>query len=397
MCRKPLCAFVLFVATLGAVDTAKAETVTINPLWDNSLIEFAFGELANALGDYMFAGSAFQTRQQKIKRAIMRFDVASVIPAGATINNVTLELHVSKTRDDAPREFFIHAVTQDWGNGTSNAAGSEGGGDTSTLNDVTWRHTFYRDLVWNNFGGDFVATASASTMVGLVNSRPQWSSSQMVADVQGWVDDPSTSFGWILKGVEDPGDFWATRRFGSTDNNNADQRPKLTIDFTAPSELMCRLGTVDKGNSVAPAAVLTVNGTAGDGARVVPIAINSPITVDMADAPMSAGGNFALYIWIGEPDGTTVTPLPKNLGSMCMPLALTGGSPLPFKTWNNIGRNSKLGEPDFPSSPAPSNVLNAPPGSPNPATAIMQGLILDNGSAADGPASITNAVILKIE
>lgn len=396
MCRKALFVAVLLVAACAG--SAVADTVTLNPSADNTLYEFGFGELSNSAGDYLFAGSAFQTNPTaKLKRTIMRFDIASAIPTGSTINAVTLQMAVNKTRDTSPKEFFLHRVTQDWGNGTSHAPLNEGGGGTSTTNDATWRHTFYRDLLWTNIGGDFDATVSASTMVGQVGARPQWSSAQMVADVQGWVDDSTTSFGWILKGVEDPGDFWTTRRFASTDNSNANDRPKLTIDFTAPTEALCRLGGVDLGNSAVPVPVLSVNGSVGNGSREVAIAVNSPISVDMADAPMSAGGNFVLYIWIGEPDSTTVTALPKNLGSMCMPLMLTGGSPQPFKTWNNIGRTNKLGVPDFPSSPAPSNVLNVPPGTPNAATATMQGIILDNGSAADGPASITNAIILKIE
>ena len=53
----------------------------------------------------------------------------------------------------------------------------------------------------------------------------------MLADVQGWLDDPSTNFGWLLLGNESG--TRTTKRFDSKDNPTEANRPALTIEFTS--------------------------------------------------------------------------------------------------------------------------------------------------------------------
>ena len=50
-------------------------------------------------------------------------------------------------------------------------------------------------------GGDFSATVSASQSVGAIGQYT-WSSAQMVADVQSWLDNPASNFGWLVLGDE---------------------------------------------------------------------------------------------------------------------------------------------------------------------------------------------------
>ena len=38
-------------------------------------------------------------------------------------------------------------------------------------------------------------------MVGAIGQYT-WSSAQMVADVQGWLDNPASNFGWLMLGDE---------------------------------------------------------------------------------------------------------------------------------------------------------------------------------------------------
>jgi hypothetical protein len=53
----------------------------------------------------------------------------------------------------------------------------------------------------------------------------------MVSDVQGWLNDPTTNFGWALLGDESgPG---TARRFYSRESGSTG--PSLQIDFTPPS------------------------------------------------------------------------------------------------------------------------------------------------------------------
>ena len=55
----------------------------------------------------------------------------------------------------------------------------------------------------------------------------------MVADVQAWLDDPLTDFGWLLRGNE--GASQTARRFDSRQNSVEANRPVLTIVYTPPS------------------------------------------------------------------------------------------------------------------------------------------------------------------
>jgi hypothetical protein len=51
----------------------------------------------------------------------------------------------------------------------------------------------------------------------------------MVTDVQSWVDNPGTNFGWLLKGAESTS---CSARIFNSSESSASKRPKLTITFT---------------------------------------------------------------------------------------------------------------------------------------------------------------------
>jgi hypothetical protein len=165
------------------------------------------------------------------------------------------------------------------------------------------------------------------------------------------------------------------------------------------TDRICCAGTVNAGPGARAADVLVVNGEAGDClGRNVRAAIDAPIQISMDVPPAGPDpAPFVLYAWPGVPDATTVTPHPHHLGSMCFPTPLSGGAPLPLEVWNNIGKYPKLGGPGRPSVPAPSIVEHVVNGAGFAVAATLQGFILDDGSAADHPASVTNAVILTIE
>jgi hypothetical protein len=54
----------------------------------------------------------------------------------------------------------------------------------------------------------------------------------MVTDVQGWLDEPSSNFGWLLVGNE--GENGTAKRFDSKENPRDERSPSLTIEFTLP-------------------------------------------------------------------------------------------------------------------------------------------------------------------
>lgn len=391
------CIAVLVWIHVAAV-AASAQQVVLVPDRDNTLIEHPQAWFSNGLGNAVYIGNANASNIYPIKRALLRFDIKGTIPPGSTIDSASLRIRVIKRNyfESVDRLATLHVVTSNWGEGTSNSRG--GGGAAPTDGDATWLHTFYPDMLWNTPGGDFVDTESSSLMLGGPGHVTFESNLQMVADVQAWLDGSAGNFGWLMRGDETDTVVHTARKIGSREHHLAGYSPELTVDFTAPAEQACRWGTVDVAAAGTPQNVLTINGSAGDGGRVVNVGLSSAISVDLlASASGPEPGNYVLYAWAGEPNASTLAPMPKNLGTLCFPMLATGGDPQPLKTWNNIGRQNKLGTPDFPSTPAPSNVLNTPVGSDSPLTATLQGILLDDGSAADGPASITNAVVLRIE
>ena len=113
--------------------------VQLAPSKDNTLYESGTGALSNGAGDFLFAG---QTQNFNLtRRAVLSFDlVAAGIPAGATVTSVTLEMDVSRSQQANTENVSLHRLTQDWGEGTSNASANEGGGAPSTTGDATWIH-----------------------------------------------------------------------------------------------------------------------------------------------------------------------------------------------------------------------------------------------------------------
>jgi len=142
-------------------------------------------------------------RTGEIRRGVLAFDIAGSIPPCSTITAVSLSLNMSRTLLETARIVELHKLLADWGEGTSDAPGEEGDGAPATTNDATWRHRFFDTIFWAMQGGDFSAIVSASQSAGPVGFYT-WNSTQMVSDVQSWLDNPGFNFGWLVLGDESP-------------------------------------------------------------------------------------------------------------------------------------------------------------------------------------------------
>lgn len=164
-------------------------------------------------------------------------------------------------------------------------------------------------------------------------------------------------------------------------------------------EWTCRTGRVDLANQTLPANVVKVNGQSGAGVeRVVSLALGESLSITI-DAPPAGPtpADFALYGYLAAPTYESVNLQPYGLGDFCFGTFLSGGLPKPNFIWNNLGFEGQLGEADFPSDPAPTEVLLRNAGIRQPIVFTLQGFIRDLGSTADGPVSITNAVEVRVE
>lgn len=236
------CYFVilLFVILLSSQNAAAQLKVDIDAKKDNTLYEDASGAFSNGVGEYFFVG---KTKQDQIRRGLIAFDLAGKIPAGTVIDSVKLRLVMTKTIAGA-QPMQLHRILGDWGEGLSDAGGSEGTGAPTATGDATWVHKFFNTGRWTTTGGDFTATASASQIVAGDGTYFWGSTPQMVADVQFWLNNPASNFGWLMRGNETA--FPTAKRFATRENLTPANRPVLTVFY--------RMGTrVENNNQTTPA------------------------------------------------------------------------------------------------------------------------------------------------
>lgn len=200
--------------------------VTLTPTADNSIFSES-PDNSDGVGQYLYAGAA----SVGIRRALIKFDVSS-LPPGAHIDSATLQLHISRDSPGADTSFDIHRATASWGEGTSDsdALNKGGRGAPATPNDATWHDRFFNVTAWGTDGGDFNPNFSASATVG-ASGFVQWTGTQLAADVQAWLNSPSTQLGWLIK-EDDEGVPTSAKRFDSRQNPTASFRPQLTINYS---------------------------------------------------------------------------------------------------------------------------------------------------------------------
>ncbi len=215
----------------GFVTLAQGEMVGITPILDNTI--YSESSNSNALGN-LFSGRNNQAAPG-IRRAILQFDIAGNVPAGATINSVSLGLYLLKASANSTIESFeLYPLLSAWGEGTSSS--TAGSGAPATQGDATWTHRFFSNDLWISPGGDFGPISGTGTIGTTLNTPYTFASqSGMVAEVQNWLDSPTSNFGWILRAANESV-LSNTREFASREVATISQRPTLFIDYTPVPE-----------------------------------------------------------------------------------------------------------------------------------------------------------------
>ncbi len=234
-------ALVITWSLLSTGRSAAASVVAIPASADNTLFVSPSGHLSNGVGDYLFAGTSFA---EETRRALIKFDIAAAVPAGATITGASLQLHMSRTPAGS-EPVALHRVLADWGEGASDAPGEEGAGGNAMPGDATWLHTFYSDQFWSQPGGDFDPVASASVDVIGIGYYTWASTPLLVVDLQHWLDNPGSNYGWMLLGNE--GGYPTAKRFDSRENPDLNVRPVLTISYVPEPTTLSVLGLLLPG------------------------------------------------------------------------------------------------------------------------------------------------------
>ncbi|HEV8606548.1 MAG TPA: DNRLRE domain-containing protein [Tepidisphaeraceae bacterium] len=223
------------ISTLACAAACRADTVTLTPDRDNTLFQSSAGNLSDGAGIAFYAGRSNQAAGLEIRRGLMHFNLAS-IPAGATITSASLRLVSENIGQNGNRTMILHRTLQDWGQGTSNSSGS---GATATTNDATWLYRFFvpanptTSPAWTTLGGSFEKTDSATAICPNLGGAFTFNSSiTMISDLQGWLANPSTNFGWEILG--DEGTQGTAKKIYSRENSLASNRPALTITYVVP-------------------------------------------------------------------------------------------------------------------------------------------------------------------
>ena len=169
----PAVRIALVFSALLLAGPVHADTVLLQPSRDNTLFEpIAKDNLedrSNGAGVTMFAGKVRDalnaSGQVAVRRAVLAFNIAgSGIPAGSTIDSVTLNLRCTKAKLNSSFNVRLHELLSDWGEGTSNTGNSQQGrGEPPATGDATWRHTFYDTQFWTTPGGGVTSRHSTSS------------------------------------------------------------------------------------------------------------------------------------------------------------------------------------------------------------------------------------------
>lgn len=240
----------ILLCALAPVSSALADvTVTVASTKDAMI----FGTSANAdtnnasgKGPALFAGADASSNR---KRSVITFDIAAAaIPVGSTIVSATVTMYLGQIAGSGggggggsypSRILRLHRLQQTWSEGasgspTSATIGGTGQGYTRVSGDTSWTYAVYSGTSWTA-GGNFVATASASTNITtfVVGQPYTWSSAGLASDVSAWVSG-SSNYGWELKSDLETSPtsflgFWS--RDGAAANSNPGIAPTLTIVY----------------------------------------------------------------------------------------------------------------------------------------------------------------------
>jgi hypothetical protein len=206
---------------------AQTGTTIVPASADTTLYEDPNGAFANGLGESLFVG---RIALGLVRRTLLHFDVAALVPNDARIVSAELHLTVARAIVATPVVVTVHRVLQPWPEGTANATfGREGQGTLAGPGDCTWLHRDRPGLLWNTPGGDFAApalTACPTPDLGLA----VWPSTPAVVDeVQRWLATPTANFGWLLRTDERVPQ--EARRFDSRQTPIAGAAPVLHVTW----------------------------------------------------------------------------------------------------------------------------------------------------------------------
>jgi hypothetical protein len=249
-------------ASLTVIDPTLPATLALTPAGDTSI--FSSGSNPQGISSIL-AG----TRNNGVRdRGLLRFEIDS-LPPGAVIHSARLQLTVTRVpRSPVNSDFSLHRLLRFWGP------------------DASWNFRT-SGMSWSVPGAasptDYSAVRSATRFIMGGGTYEFGPAAQLTADVIDWINNPESSYGWILK-TENEAAFSTARHFGSAESA---QPPRLLIDYStpAPQPHLTNL-SLQNGNFT-----FRFNGTAGWIYRVESRPALSGAWTTITNAPAGAATN----------------------------------------------------------------------------------------------------------
>ncbi|MPZ29100.1 MAG: DNRLRE domain-containing protein, partial [Micromonosporaceae bacterium] len=202
-------------------------------------------------------------------RAVVSFpDLASRVPAGARVLEAELGLW-SVTTIGSGATYDVHALSSGFDEGTA-----------------TW-NAARTGASWTSPGGDYHPTVS-DIVVGNTND-PAWRRWYVDEIAQGWVDNPASNHGLLVKLADEAGPAERTL-FLSSEASEPKLRPKLTVVYTEPTPVQTYHAPDTPATRMIPGDDYTI-----------PVTVSNP-----TESTFSAVEWELSYRW-ELPDGTDVT------------------------------------------------------------------------------------------
>lgn len=215
----------LALAAALVTPLAAADTTSLLPASDASLFEpDAPEDQLSGGGGSLFVG---RTGSGRVRRAMIRFDVAAAIPAGSTITSARLSVSVNRTQ--VPEYISsLHRISASWGEGRTVGTRGGAGGAVAQIGDATWSHRFWPNDPWAAPGGEFdPAPLCVLPLDG--TARYTYSTEALADAVQDMLDRPESNHGFLIIGDEISG--ITAKRIASRESTTVASRPTLFIEY----------------------------------------------------------------------------------------------------------------------------------------------------------------------
>jgi hypothetical protein len=186
-----------------------------------------------------------------INRGLIKFDVASHIPAGSAIKAVHMRVWATvqppNDETDYNTLFNFHRLLVPWGEGTgTNTVLFPGAVGRPALDgESSWLMRQAPSNSWAIPGGaadiDYTNEVSATVFVSMEpGSQSDFpvlgASNRLIRDFQLWLDQPEQNFGLLMKAADESA-RWTAKRF-MTPESGVDEYPRVEITYIPPPEIV---------------------------------------------------------------------------------------------------------------------------------------------------------------